>query len=253
MASGHRLLILSCSKRKCPSLGLLPAIERYDGMAFRVLRRFLREQPDRAKQLEVFILSAAYGLIGAEYSIPDYDQVMTPQRATELREEVIGTFADLLSNNNYGSVCLAMSKLYLATLEDWPAFMPADTVVTVTDGPQGVKLAQLKRWVWGDLLDDPKRKHRETRSRGIARLRGVELKMTPAQVLERARTALAEDETGAEGFRDWFVEVDGRRVAPKWLVTVLTGLPVSAFTTGEARRVLHCLGIQLLKASEVDR
>jgi hypothetical protein len=48
------------------------------------------------------------------------------------------------------------------------------------------------------------------------------------------------------------VEVDSKRVAPKWLVKVLTELPVSAFTTGEARRVLHCLGIQLLQVSEVD-
>jgi hypothetical protein len=39
------MLILACSRRKRPDEGLLPAIERYDGPAFRVLRHFLREMP----------------------------------------------------------------------------------------------------------------------------------------------------------------------------------------------------------------
>ena len=39
------MLILACSRRKRPDEGLLPAIERYDGPTFCVLRRFLREVP----------------------------------------------------------------------------------------------------------------------------------------------------------------------------------------------------------------
>jgi hypothetical protein len=41
----RRMLILACSRRKRPDEGLLPAIERYDGPAFRMVRRFLREMP----------------------------------------------------------------------------------------------------------------------------------------------------------------------------------------------------------------
>jgi|SRR5215210_261396 len=37
------MLILACSQRKRLDKKLLPAVERYDGAAFRVLRRFLRE------------------------------------------------------------------------------------------------------------------------------------------------------------------------------------------------------------------
>jgi hypothetical protein len=39
------MLILACSRRKRPDEGLLPAIEPYDGPAFRMVRRFLREMP----------------------------------------------------------------------------------------------------------------------------------------------------------------------------------------------------------------
>jgi len=43
MIGGQRLLILSCSQRKRPDPSLLPAIERYNGPPFQVLRRYLRE------------------------------------------------------------------------------------------------------------------------------------------------------------------------------------------------------------------
>jgi hypothetical protein len=224
----------------------LPAIERYDGPAFWVLRRFLREQPDRAKQLEVFILSAAYGLIPAEYPIPDYNQVMTSERAAELHGEVADTLSSLLLNKKHGSVCLAMSKTYLAALEGWTAAVPRGIEVTLTDGPQGVKLAKLKRWLWGNGYDDVTDKQREANPRGYARIRGVEVKMAPEQVLDVARHALAEDRGESHRYYSWCVQVDDRRVAPKWLVSQLTGLPVSAFVTREARRFLKQLGIKVM-------
>ena len=70
MSHNRRLLILSCSQRKHTSLDPLPAIERYDGPLFKVLRRFLRESSHQARDLDVFILSAAYGLIPGGLSNP---------------------------------------------------------------------------------------------------------------------------------------------------------------------------------------
>lgn len=249
MVSDRRLLILSCSQRKRSDPGLLPAIERYDGPAFRVLRRFLREQTDRAG-LDVFVLSAVYGLVPANCPIAEYDQVMTPQWAAELNDEVLAVFANLI-RTRYTELCLAMSAKYLIALEGWPVLIPLGVSVMVADGPQGVKLAQLKRWLWGETVEEPGRKLKVIEPRGVARLRGVELRLMPAQVFEQAQAALAEDGTGANCFREWYVEVDGQRVAPKWLVRVLTGLPVSAFTTGEARRVLCQLGLHVRQITEM--
>jgi hypothetical protein len=70
MASDHRLLILSCSQRKRPDAILLPALERYDGPMFRVLRKFLRENPSKELHPDVYILSAQFGLISADQLIP---------------------------------------------------------------------------------------------------------------------------------------------------------------------------------------
>jgi hypothetical protein len=243
MVPNRRLLILSCSQRKRSDPGLLPAIKRYDGPAFRVLRRFLREQPVGAKRLDVFVLSATYGLIPAECSIAEYDQMMTSQRAAELHDKVLATFAKLI-RTGYIELCLAMSKKYLMALEGWPALVPPRVSVTITDGPQGLKLAQLKRWLWQGKAGDLAQKQQVAEPSGVARLRGIELRLTPDQVLEGARTALVDNGAGANRFRTWYVEIDDQRVALKWLVSVLTGLPVSTFTTGEARRVLNQLGVQ---------
>jgi hypothetical protein len=84
------MLILACSRRKRFDEGLLPAIERYDGPAFRVLRRFLRGGSTNTPN--VFILSAEYGLIAHNLHIATYDKVMTPARACELRPLVLAEF-----------------------------------------------------------------------------------------------------------------------------------------------------------------
>src|SRR5919198_1230098 len=92
--SPDRLLLISCSKRKRAGYKLMPAIDRYDGPAFYVLRRYLREIDDR--ELRVYILSAEFGLINARKRIPDYDRLMTHSRAHELRERTTQSLRSML-------------------------------------------------------------------------------------------------------------------------------------------------------------
>src|SRR5689334_2362986 len=84
-----RLLILKCSARKRGDDTPIPALERYDGPLWQVLRSFLREQPLFATDLDVYVLSAAFGLIPAAHPIPWYDQTMSPERGAELRPAVL--------------------------------------------------------------------------------------------------------------------------------------------------------------------
>jgi hypothetical protein len=69
--------------------------------------------------------------------------------------------------------------------------------------------------------------------------------MTPTEVLAVARRGLAAEIAAARRYQSWYVSVDADRVAPKWLVSQLTGLPVSCFATDEARRVLARLGVEV--------
>ena len=149
MNSRRRLLILSCSQRKHTSHKPLPAIDRYNGPLFFVLRRFLRECPLQAKLLDVYILSAKYGLIPADFPTALYDQKMTPSRAVELECQVAIVFSDII-RANYTSICFVLGKTYLKAFEGTQDLVPIHTEPIFAYGPIGKKQAQLKKWLWDD-------------------------------------------------------------------------------------------------------
>lgn len=142
-----RLLILSCSQRKNTSQEKLPAIERYNGPLFFVLRRFLRECPCEAEQLDVYILSASYGLISADYQTEFYDQKMNLARIVELHPQIKTRFSGIL-RKNYVSLCFVLGKLYLKAFEDLQDLIPTLTESIVACGPIGKKQTHLKKWLW---------------------------------------------------------------------------------------------------------
>jgi len=240
----HWLLILSCSQRKRPEPDLLPAVERYDGPAFQVLRKFLRECPLEAQDLDVFILSAEFGLIPSSKPIPNYHHQMTPHRAIELQPKVLAELERILKSGQYKELFISMGKDYLWALAGYGLLIPADLKVTIYRGGRGRQQAKLHDWLHGG---PPSQKATVTQQ-GKARIRGVEIALTSEQVMEMARQALAEGRGDPTRYQSWYVLVDNRRVAPKWLVSQLAGLPVSAFVTSEARRVLAQLGIEVLRA-----
>ena len=149
MNSKRRLLILSCSQRKHETQELLPAIERYNGPLFFVVRRFLRECPCQARQLDVYILSASYGLIPGDFPIKWYDRRMDLPRAVELQSQVNSALSDILQNN-YTSICFVLGQTYLKAFESAHDFIPVHTERIIAHGWIGKKLTQLKQWLWGE-------------------------------------------------------------------------------------------------------
>lgn len=110
MIHKQRLLILSCSQRKHDSQEPLPAVKRYNGPLFFVLRCFLRECPHKAKQLDVHILVAAYGLIPRDFPTPLHDEKMNRARVVGLQSQINSTFSDIL-RNNYTSICFVLGRI----------------------------------------------------------------------------------------------------------------------------------------------
>jgi hypothetical protein len=239
---------MTCSARKRADEGPLPARERYDGPLWQVLRAYQREQPIFAADLAVHVLSAEFGLIPDDHPVPPYDQTMTDARADELRAEATARLAELLGRGPE-AVCLALSQRYLRALAGWEGLVPPGVAATVTDGPLGTKLGQLRAWlegrVWAPPPEQPERLVAGEHPRGAATVGRVRIALTRDEALARARQALEEDGAGAERYRDWCVLIDGRPVAPKWLVSLLSGLPVSAFSTPDARRALLALGFDV--------
>lgn len=85
------------------------------------------------------------------------------------------------------------------------------------------------------------------RRRRVSKGGKLAIGMSRDEAFGKARQAI---EAGDEGFRrynTWAVEIDGEMVAPKWLVSLLTGVKPSEFATPAARTALMAIGIEPVK------
>jgi cytoplasmic iron level regulating protein YaaA (DUF328/UPF0246 family) len=104
-----RLLILACSARKRLDRSALPAIERYDGVNFRILKKLQREHAF-PHDLDVLILSAKYGLLRPETPIEAYNLKMTEARAAELCALFHATWIGTCEKKNTTAFSLIWAK-----------------------------------------------------------------------------------------------------------------------------------------------
>jgi hypothetical protein len=191
----NRLLVLSCSQNKQPSQNKLPAIQRYDGPAFRLLRRYLKDSTD---ELEIFILSAEFGLIPHACRIPFYDRRMTNQRAHELKLKVASQaqrlFAVESAERKQGQrLFINLGREYLHAFEPAFTFLAPASNITMTSGAMGKRLAEMHNWLYGadSALCQPANVELVM---GRATIRGVEIELTRDQVLAFALNALKQDD-----------------------------------------------------------
>ncbi|NNJ13625.1 hypothetical protein EKD04_025190 [Chloroflexales bacterium ZM16-3] len=146
------LLILACSATKRADTAPLPARERYDGPAYRVLRTALRERAGLAEALTIRILSAEYGLIASDTPIPWYDRRMTPTRARELIPAVRAARRPL-ERQRWDAIAISLGAAYWPAMpEDWGVMtigveQPPETIRMIS-GSQGRRLGQLRQWLW---------------------------------------------------------------------------------------------------------
>ena len=135
------LLIMSCSKTK-KHLNNVPAIELYDGQAYRVIKK------NSAENLEIVIISAKYGPIRSTEIISYYDQVMTVARAVGLRQNVENVIRNVIRNHNLGKIFISLGFPYnLAVSEELIGFLDKNFYLQVAHGPIGKRLHQLKEWL----------------------------------------------------------------------------------------------------------
>lgn len=238
------LVIIACSQRKRYDLGLLPAITRYDGPTFRLLRRFLREEALELRKISVYILSAEFGLIPDNREIPYYDRRMTRMRSRQLQPKVVAELENILNLGSYQELFICVGRDYLQALDGYDTLIQDGLRVRIATGSLGKKLSELHNWLYGESAKQYQSAP-VVQPKGKANLKGIEVALTPAQVLDIARQALAEGKGKPFSYQSWYVLIDGQRVAPKWLVSQLTGLPVSDFHSIGARGMLEKLGIQV--------
>lgn len=243
----RRCLILGCSSAKNEASEPLPAIQRYDGPPFKVLRRYLERDLETGHVLDVFVLSAQYGLVAGQTAIDSYDQRMTDRWALEMHNHVMEKIQNDLLPQNYAEVFLSMGKMYLQVLAGIEDLVSGDTRLIISKGTAGKKLTHLKNWLWR-LGDSPV----EQKTLGIvanrttpqtAVLRGHSITLATAQAIALLQEGIAVDGTSARQVRNWYVDVKGEKISPKWAARHIFGVSVSQFSADEARRVLRRFGL----------
>lgn len=139
------MLIIACSQRKSLEPGLLPALERYDGGSFRLLRKAKREGylPER---LDILILSAKYGLISASTSIATYEQRMTRERARELQAQTMQTLQIYARQHSYEEVYVDLGQDYYPAIGDVSKLFVNASIICA-QGKIGKRLARVKHWL----------------------------------------------------------------------------------------------------------
>lgn len=236
-----KLLLIACSQRKRTDAGLLHAIDRYDGPSFRVLRRYLRSSN---LPIDIWILSAEYGLISSDHLLPYYDQRMTVGRARVLHSRIISDLEIILSNKPYKNFLICLGRDYLESIKGYENLVPDNISVKEAAGGLGRKLSILHDWLYDSSSRLKKIEHIPS-LKGKVSLRGIEINLTSKQIIEVARKAIALEKKKVTQCQSWYVRVDNQLIAPKWLVSQITGLPVNQFVTEEACRVLTQLGVQV--------
>ena len=98
----------------------------------------------KPKNLDILILSAKYGLIHYNDKISYYDQLMTKDRANELKDDVRNKLEKYLENKTYDCIFINLGKTYMIALENCGDILDKYNIYYI-DGPIGKRLQKLKR------------------------------------------------------------------------------------------------------------
>lgn len=140
-----RAVILSCSQRKTMQATPLPAIHRYDGPYYRVLRRYLRNHS--ARPLLIWIISAEYGFIDSNEPIRLYDRRITSERASELAPSVEERFRRVWSQEVV-DVFINLSADYQRAFDPCLRHIAPTVKIERAEGGIGIRSGQLHRWLY---------------------------------------------------------------------------------------------------------
>jgi len=151
-----RLLILGPSFRRNKRVEPLPALDRYDGVFFRVARKYLGE----VKDVDVVVMKDDLTLVNGEYTMPYIPpigdiwggQAFSKEELEEAREKNKDFLNKKVRRKKYSEVFIAMGKKHAKALPDLSRY--AVKVLFPTYGGPGPKARALKEWLTQGYVSD---------------------------------------------------------------------------------------------------
>lgn len=208
---------------------------------FRVLRRSLG---NGGRSVHVFIVSAKYGLISGSAAVPIYDERLTLKKALKLRLMLPKQWAELPEASVVTTMLVAVGSEYRIAVGPLLAGLSESVHLDYIGGAIGSQCGQLSNWLSGHQLEPPDVGE-------SVQFRGLTLRASAADLQRVAEELFARSRSTAQRFEHWYVDVGGLKIAPKVLLSEMTGIPVSAFRTADALRVLRGVGADVRMVNRV--
>jgi len=149
----RRLLILGPTFRRNSTEKTLTAIERYDGVFFRVARKHLERVRDVDVVVMIDDLTLVEGNSYLPYIPPEGErwgkQAFSKETYEEARAKNEAFLSKKLGSGKYAEIYIAMGKKYAKALPD----LSHHKVVFPTYGGLGPKAKALKEWISGERDD----------------------------------------------------------------------------------------------------
>ncbi|MEM1757645.1 MAG: hypothetical protein QW770_06425, partial [Candidatus Bathyarchaeia archaeon] len=140
-------------RRRCDAV-LLPALECYDGLFFRVVRKYLGDVGDVDVVVMTDDLTLVDGNSPLDYRAPEGSEWGRRKLSREVLERARAVnerfLKKKLRDGRYDEVYLAMGKQYAAALPDLTKY-GVKVVFPTSSGP-GPKAQALKQWITGGNL-----------------------------------------------------------------------------------------------------
>lgn len=149
--AARKLLILTTSfKRNEEITDPIRAIERYDGVYFKILRKHLRE--GKLKNTDILIVTEKRGLIWSNDKVPLYKiggkmgfLSLDEKTIEKLRHKNLKKIGEILSQNRYSEIYVNVGKQYMKLIEGFEEFAPCK--LTYAKGGLGEKATHMRDWI----------------------------------------------------------------------------------------------------------
>ena len=145
-----KAIIVSASTRiKKDPIEPIPALDRYDGIFFRVIKKYLRE--GRLENTDIIIVSEQLGVLLQNERIPyhkpipgKWGPIVNKGKIEEKRRKNIARLNEILKN--YSTIYVNMGKGYLRLIDGFDDLTEAKIVYATGKGI-GPKALHMKKWI----------------------------------------------------------------------------------------------------------
>jgi cytoplasmic iron level regulating protein YaaA (DUF328/UPF0246 family) len=142
----RRLVIVSASQRRVLDPNPIPAIERFDGVYFRILRKYLRE--GKMKDVSILVVSDRYGILEANDLVPFHPASDKTKEVTQdMWASNLAKLKETFKKTSYSEIYVVCGQKFQAFIKGFEDFTNVPVTYCYGRG-LGPKARSLKDWIF---------------------------------------------------------------------------------------------------------